>query len=396
MSHAISATGLALIQEYEGFRAEPTQLPDGCWVVGYGHVRVAEAGPSVSQSEAGDLLALDLAPVERVVNALVTKPLTQGQFDALVSFTFSVGADAFASSQVLRRVNTGDFVAAACAMDAWRKTEVNGELEIIDALVRRRAAEKALFLKELPHDASPSVFMRAKLDHAAAILGAPVKYAPAPAVGAVAVAIATPDFVETNIVQLVQSATPPKFEPAVRLTEILKSEPATEALLLTQVANDFEESEEGELVTAHAKPVARQFDNVREATRRAFEAQEAKRKAEKKGFFWFKRDNSNKIEAQANFVPDRRIRELRTKEAVRDTKAPRFKLPTFGASVEHLGLSALLVFGLGLISLGGSLLFNGRGDMVEIVAGAAVVTPGLAATIMAAYGLWRTPRGMHA
>lgn len=397
MSHAISTAGLALIQEYEGFRAEPTQLPDGSWVVGYGHVRVAEAGPSVSQAEASDLLALDLAPIERVVNALVTKPLTQGQFDALVSFTFSVGADAFASSQVLRRVNAGDFVAAACAMDAWRKTEVNGELEIVDALVRRRAAEKALFLKELPHDASPSVFMRAKLDHAASILGAPVKYAPAPVVGAVAVAVAqAPQFVETNIVELVQVATPPKFEPAVRLTEILKSEPATEALLLTQVANDFDESEEGEIVTAHAKPVARQFDNVREATRRAFEAQEAQRKSEKKGFLWFKSDNSNKIEAQTNFAPDRRIRELRAKEAVRDTKPSRFKLPTFNASVEHLGLSALLVFGLGLISLGGSLLFSGRGDMVEIVAAAAVVTPGLAATIMAAYGLWRTPRGAHA
>lgn len=397
MTNAISARGLALIQELEGFQAEPKQLPTGGWVVGYSHVRATEPGEAVNENDAAALLSNDLSAFENLVNTLVTQPLTQTQFDALVSFAFSVGAEAFGRSQVLRRVNAGDYVSAACAMDAWRKTEVNGELEIVDALVRRRAAEKALFLKELPHDASPSVFMRAKLDHAASILGAPVKYAPAPVVGAVAVAVAqAPQFVETNIVELVQVATPPKFGPAVRLTEILKSEPATEALLLTQVANDFDESEEGEIVTAHAKPVARQFDNVREATRRAFEAQEAQRKSEKKGFLWFKSDNSNKIEAQTNFAPDRRIRELRAKEAVRDTKPSRFKLPTFNASVEHLGLSALLVFGLGLISLGGSLLFSGRGDMVEIVAAAAVVTPGLAATIMAAYGLWRTPRGAHA
>jgi len=385
MTYAISAAGLALVQESEGFRAEPTQLPDGNWVVGYSHVRVGAPGEPVTQNEAAGLLALDVAPVERVVNALVSQPLTQSQFDALVSFAFSVGLDAFAESQVLRRVNSADYVAAACAMDAWRKSEVNGELETVDALVRRRAAEKALFMKDMACTPAPSVMVRAKLDHAASILGAPVKASPlrtqAPVVRLVTTSAVS---VEADPV-----AAPPVFEPAVRLTDILKSEPATEALLLTQVvANDVAaDDEDGEIVTAHAKPVARPLDNVREATRRAFEAQEAKRR-NKRTFPWQKAsERPNKIEVAAPGLQiDRRLRTMR------QTATQSVSTPVVSQSLEYVGLAALLIFGLGLITLGGSLLFNGAGDAIEIVAAVAVVTPGLAATMMAAYGFWRAPR----
>ena len=137
MTNAISAQGLALIQELEGFQAEPKQLPTGGWVVGYSHVRATEPGDAVNENDAVELLTGDLAAFESLVNTLVTQPLTQTQFDALVSFAFSVGAEAFGRSQVLRRINSGDFVSAACAMDAWRKSDVSGELVVIDALVRR-------------------------------------------------------------------------------------------------------------------------------------------------------------------------------------------------------------------------------------------------------------------
>jgi hypothetical protein len=136
-------------------------------------------------------------------------------------------------------------------MDAWRKSDVGGELVIVDSLVRRRTAEKALFLKELPQVAAPSVFVRPQLDHAASILGAPVNYTPVPEVGSIA-------------------PTPAKPEPAQRLTEILKNEPATEALLLTQVvANDPVAEEETEITTAHAKPVSRFDFEPRIAPRRS-------------------------------------------------------------------------------------------------------------------------------
>lgn len=347
MTNAISAHGLALIQELEGFQAEPKQLPTGGWVVGYSHVRVTEPGEAVNENDAVEMLTHDLAPFENLVNTLVTVPLTQSQYDALVSFAFSVGAEAFGRSQVLRRVNASDYVSAACAMDAWRKSDVSGELVIVDALVRRRTAEKALFLKELPQAAAPSVFVRAQLDHAASILGAPVTYLPAPEVGTIA-------------------PPAPKPEPAERLVEILKSEPQTELVLTQVVANDTVEAEE-EITTAHAKPVARYDFEPRIAPRRSEQAKPKKA--------WFTRSKPP--------VPDgadQRIHKLRKRASV--------KLPSF----ENPGLAALMLFGLGLIAVAVSLLLTGVGDVAEYAGAAALGTPGLAAVLMAAFGLWRTPR----
>ncbi|MGH6951198.1 MAG: lysozyme, partial [Vitreimonas sp.] len=373
MTYAISAEGLALIQHYEGFCAEPAPLPGGAWVVGHGHVRLGEAGPLLGRAEAAQILAFDLAPVERLVNALVPKPLTQSQFDALVSFAFSVGVEAFAGSQVLRRVNSGDFVAAACAMDAWRKADVGGEYEVVEALVRRRAAEKALFLKELPLETAPSALVRAQLDHAASILGAPARYAAAPAV--VAAGVARVHFFESNVVSLLCKVEP-KFE-AARLTEILKSEPATEAVLLRQAANDLEDEGEGEIVTAHAKPVARPLDRVREAARRAFTVHLVVRRLD-----WFAFLRSERAQSIG--------RRLRGMGAACAGTFARVRLPG-RASLEHIGLFALLLFGLGLTSVAGSLLFGGP-SLVEILAAIVLAAPGLAATLAAGWGLWRAPR----
>lgn len=189
---AVSEAGLALIQDYEGFCAQPTQLPDGAWLVGYGHV-AARAGEPVDEAEAINLLRHDLAPFEGLVSATVVTPLTQSQFDALVSFAFSIGARAFEQSQVLRRVNAGEFVAGACAMDAWRKSDAAGETEVFEALIVRRAAEKAMFLQDLPRRAAPSALMRAQLDHAASILGAPVRFAMAPKIASTPAAQAKPE-----------------------------------------------------------------------------------------------------------------------------------------------------------------------------------------------------------
>jgi lysozyme len=380
MTNATSANGLALIQQYEGFQSEPTRLPDGNWLVGYSHVRVGEPGAAVNENEAAELLTVDVASYEKLVNARVTQPLTQAQFDALVSFAFSVGAEAFEQSQVLRRINAGDYVAAACAIDAWRKAEVGGEVIIVDSLVRRRAAEKALFLRDVSADVTSSVFMRAKLDYAASVLGAPVKATPAPMLHVVAAPAP-----QVEIAPEVESAAPQT--PAQRLTEILKSEPATEALLLTQVVTNDVEDDDGEIVTAHAKPVARSMENVREATRVAFEAAEAKRREHKRFIFFKPQERSNKFEnGPTEIQVDRRLRTMR---AMGDQPSQPV-LPAWAPSLENIGLILLLVFGLGLMALGGSLLFDGAGDMVSIAAAAALVTPGLAATLMAAFGLWRS------
>jgi GH24 family phage-related lysozyme (muramidase) len=172
MPTAISAEGLALVKRYEGFRAEALMLADGRALVGHGHVQAVPPAAPLTETEAEALLKQDLAPVEAAVSARVLAPLTQAQFDALVSFVFSIGVDAFAKSDVLRRLNAGEPIAAACAMDAWRKSRVNGEPQVLDALVRRRAAERAMFLMLDAPVGAASAYVRAEIDHAASILGA--------------------------------------------------------------------------------------------------------------------------------------------------------------------------------------------------------------------------------
>jgi lysozyme len=164
--HRVSRAAIELIKRFEGYRAKAAQLPDGRWTIGYGHTVTARAGAEVSEDDAEALLIYDLISVAHVVNESVFAPLTQNQFDALCSFAFNLGADAFRQSQVLKRVNEGQMVQAACAMELWRKAEFQGQRIVIDALVRRRSAEKALFLTP-PNGAwvpAPSPVLRPLVD----------------------------------------------------------------------------------------------------------------------------------------------------------------------------------------------------------------------------------------
>ncbi len=180
MPHAVSPEGLALLKRLEGFRADTMTLADGRFLNGYGHVQPMAPKGTMSEGEAETALRADIAPVEAALVDLLLAPVSQSQFDALVSFAFSIGVDTFAKSDVLRRFNAGEPIAAACAMDAWRKSRVGGEPAVLDALVRRRAAEKAVFLDLTSLVAAPSAYVRAEIDHAAAILGQPMKVANLP------------------------------------------------------------------------------------------------------------------------------------------------------------------------------------------------------------------------
>jgi GH24 family phage-related lysozyme (muramidase) len=180
MPHAISPEGYALVKRLEGFRANALPLADGRVVVGHGHVASKAPKAPVTAEEADAWLRADLAPVEAMLNARLLTPVSQAQFDALASFAFSIGAEAFTKSDVLRRMNAGEPIAAACAMDAWRKSALGGESAVLDALVRRRAAEKAVFLDLGAMVPAASAFVRPELDHAAAILGSPTEVASLP------------------------------------------------------------------------------------------------------------------------------------------------------------------------------------------------------------------------
>jgi lysozyme len=143
----ISRAGIDLIKEFESFFPLAYVCPGGRLTIGYGHTSdagppVVRVGDRITHETALEILASDLEPVERQVEALVKVPLTQGQFDALVSFTFNCGCGALASSTLLRRVNAGASDAAIeQALGMWNKAQGRR----LAGLVRRRAAEAELF-----------------------------------------------------------------------------------------------------------------------------------------------------------------------------------------------------------------------------------------------------------
>lgn len=166
-----SGAGVELIKSFEGFRARATRLPDGTWIVGYGHTAGAREGLRVTRADAELVLRHhDLKPIETLIGESVLTPLTQNEFDALVSFAFNIGPKAFLESNVLALLNSGERLQAAEGMSAWRKGRVDGEVRVVDALVRRRAAEKALFLE---HPSGripvPGALLRPQFDPGAAL-----------------------------------------------------------------------------------------------------------------------------------------------------------------------------------------------------------------------------------
>jgi lysozyme len=168
---SVTRSAVDLIKAFEGFRAKSAKLDDGGWTIGYGHTRTAREGVTISERDAEALLLYDLIGVAHAINELVFAPVSQNQFDALASFVFNIGERAFRTSPTLRRLNEGKPLEAALAMEVWRKSDLHGDRIIVDALVRRRAAEKALFLT--PADGfvpAPTPVLPPKIDYDAMAL----------------------------------------------------------------------------------------------------------------------------------------------------------------------------------------------------------------------------------
>ena len=163
--YKVSRAGIDLLKDFEGFRSQSAQLRDGRWTIGYGHTKSARPGVTISEADATALLQYDLIEITDAVNDLVFTPITQNQFDSLVCFAFNVGLSGFRTSTVLRRINEGSMLQAAWSLEMWRKAEFEGQEFVVDALVRRRAAEKALVLT--PADgwvAAPSPVLPPRID----------------------------------------------------------------------------------------------------------------------------------------------------------------------------------------------------------------------------------------
>ena len=142
-----SDKGIALIKQFEGCKLTAYQDSVGVWTIGYGWTQPVDgkpirAGMTIKQETAERLLKTGLVSYESDVSRLVKVGLTQGQFDALVSFTYNLGARSLSTSTLLRKLNAGDCVGAADEFMRWNKA--GGK--VLNGLTRRREAERALFL----------------------------------------------------------------------------------------------------------------------------------------------------------------------------------------------------------------------------------------------------------
>ncbi len=141
----INQAGVELIKQFEGFSAKPYLCPAKVWTIGYGHTGgVTKLTPPITKSEAEQILRDDLCEYEYLVKSLVLVPLNENQFSALVSLVFNVGVTPLTHTMG-KLLNKNDYLGAAQQFERWchvRSTVVFG-------LVRRRAAEKDLFLKRL-------------------------------------------------------------------------------------------------------------------------------------------------------------------------------------------------------------------------------------------------------
>lgn len=143
----VSQRGIDLIKQFEGLELEAYQDIAGVWTIGYGHTGPdVQPNMRISERDAEELLKKDLKPREDAVERLASVSLNQNEFDALVSFVYNVGAEAFKKSTARKRLNKNNRVGAAEALTWWNKATVGGVLREVLGLTRRRAAEKALFL----------------------------------------------------------------------------------------------------------------------------------------------------------------------------------------------------------------------------------------------------------
>lgn len=136
-----SRQGLALTESFEGVRLTAYQDSTGRWTIGYGHTFVVCKGDTCTQEQAEQWLANDIAWAAKYVSSAVSVPLTQGEFDALVDFTFNLGAGSLEHSTLLRLINEGQIAAAALEFEKW--DYAGGK--IVAGLLRRRVAEQIEF-----------------------------------------------------------------------------------------------------------------------------------------------------------------------------------------------------------------------------------------------------------
>ena len=148
----ISQDGIDLIKQFEGVENCVYKDVAGLDTIGVGHLITAEekaegkfANGCATQEEIDKLLLQDLDSIQKSVRGCIKQPLTQEQYNALVSMAFNVGPSAFCSSTLVKKINIADYKAVPNEMMRWTKARVSGVLTPVQGLVNRRVAEAQLF-----------------------------------------------------------------------------------------------------------------------------------------------------------------------------------------------------------------------------------------------------------
>ena len=136
-----SKVGVDLIKRWEGFRSKAYICPGNVWTIGYGHTANVSQGDRVTKLQAEQMLKQDLKVYEYAVREAVTVPLSQNQFDALVSFCYNVGVTAFQNSTLLRLLNQGQYSKIDKQFMRW----VYAGRKRLQGLANRRREEAKLF-----------------------------------------------------------------------------------------------------------------------------------------------------------------------------------------------------------------------------------------------------------
>jgi len=140
----INDKGRSIIMEFEGCSLSAYKCPAGVWTIGYGHTGDVKPEHKITHHQAEEILEYDLQCFEEAVSRLA--PGASGnQFSAMVSLCFNIGVKAFENSTLLKEFKAGRFKSAAAQFERWNK----GGGKVLPGLVKRRAAEKALFLEPM-------------------------------------------------------------------------------------------------------------------------------------------------------------------------------------------------------------------------------------------------------
>lgn len=143
----VSQNGINLIKKYEGFRADAYQDGGGVWTVGYGTTflngRKVQKGDHLDEPAASEVMITTANEYLQTVSKFLKVALDQNKIDAIACFIYNLGCEQFEASTLLRMINSGDYSGAADQFSRW----IYDNGKVVQGLVRRRAAERALFLQ---------------------------------------------------------------------------------------------------------------------------------------------------------------------------------------------------------------------------------------------------------